>query len=228
LHTQQAYLVPARHVFASLQNHHTERKTDHERGIASGMTWEEALCQALFDWCNYLTIAALNDTSHIYTQVDLTSTTMTAEGTYAHHLLKTVGEQITIYDVTGSLQIPTFATCLGEKVIAYSTHCDVAQALRMGLMQALQQYQSSQSQQLEYAVAPVPDLPLSLRSNQLQIPHYTQPVTWAARLEWLLHTFQANKFRTFAIPLDHDPTLMRALPFIVRVLLGHELGINEA
>lgn len=211
LHTQKACLVPAMHVFFSLHNK--------ERGIASGMIWEEALCQALFDWCNYLTVGQLKDTQHSSIQVDLARSPMTPEGVHLYHLLKAAVGQITIYDITGALQVPTFATCLGEKVVAYSTHCDVAQALRMGLEQALQQYQSEQFQQPEYAVVPVPDFPSTLRSDQLSVPDYTLPEVWSERLEWLLQQFQANSLRAFAIPLNHDPALMQVLPSIVRVLL---------
>lgn len=217
LHTQQAYLVPATQVFFSLSN--KERGTESERGVASGMIWEEAICQALLDWCNYLTVGQLKDAQQSSIQVDLARSPMTPEGAHLHHLLKAAVGQITVYDITGTLQVPTFATCLGEKVIAYSTHCDVAQALRMGLEQALQQYQSEQFQQSEYAVVPVPDFPSTLRSDQLYVPRYTLPEAWSARLEWLLQKFQANSLRALVIPLNHDPALMQMLPYIVRVLL---------
>jgi putative thiazole-containing bacteriocin maturation protein len=212
LHTQQAYLAPATQVFFSPHN------TDSERGIASGMNWEEAICQALLDWCNYLTVEELKASHHSYIQVDLAKAPMTPEGTHLHHLLKTTGRQITVYDVTGTLQVPTFAICSDEKVIAYSTHCDVAQALRHGLEQALQQYQSEQFQQPEYAI-PMPDFSPTLRNDQLHVPRYILPEAWPARLEWLLQKLQTNCLHAFAIPLDHDPALAQVFPYIVRVLL---------
>jgi hypothetical protein len=219
LQMQQAYIVPAKQVFSAL--HNQNRGTENERGIASGMSWEEAICLALLDWCNYLTVEHLQDAQQAYLQVDLTRTPLTPEGIYLYHLLKTaVGQKITVYDVTGPLHIPTFATCFGEKVVAYSTHCDGAQALSMGFEQALQQYQSEQCLQFEYAVAPVPDFPSALRSDQLSVPRYTPPDAWPARQEWLLQRFQANGLRAFAVPLDHDPALVQVLPFIARVLLS--------
>jgi hypothetical protein len=218
LHTQQASLMPAIQVFSYLYN--KERETESERGIASGMTWEEAICQALFDWCHYLTVEELKNSQRLYLRVDLDRIPMTAEGTYLHHLLKATGGQITVYDVTGTLQVPTFAMCLNEKVVTYSTHCDGAQALSIGLEQVLQQYQSEQFQQSEYAIAPAPDLPTTLRSDQLHVPQYTLPEAWSARQEWLLQKFQANNLRAFAIPLDHDPALVQVFPYIARVLLS--------
>jgi hypothetical protein len=219
LQTQQACIVPAGQVFSTL--HNQDQGVESGRGIASGISWEEAICQALLDWCNYLTVEHLKDARQAYFQVDLTRTLLTPEGLYLYHLLKTaVGQKIFVYDVTGSLGIPTFATCFGAKVVAYSTHCDQAQALSMGFERALQQYQAEQCLQLEYTVAPVPDFPPALRGAQLSAPHYTLPDTWPARQEWLLQRFQANGLRSFVVPLDHDPALAQVLPFIVRVLLS--------
>jgi bacteriocin biosynthesis cyclodehydratase domain-containing protein len=219
LQTQQACIVPAEQVFSTL--HTQDQGTESERGIASGMSWEEAICRALLDWCNYLTVEHLKDAQQAYFQVDLDRTLLTPEGRYLYHLLKAaVGQKIIVYDVTGLLHVPTFATCFGEKVVAYSTHCDEAQALRMGFERALQQYQAEQCQQFEYAVAPVPDFPSALRSAQLSVPRYTLPDTWPARQEWLLQRLQANGLRALAVPLDHDPALAEVLPFIARVLLS--------
>jgi hypothetical protein len=144
---------------------------------------------------------------------------MTSAGVYLHHLLKTAVGQITVYDVTGTLHVPTFSICLAEKVVTYSTHCSVALALERGLEQALQQYHAEQFQQPESALVPVPDLPAILRSEQQHVPRSPLPEAWSERQEWLLQNFQAHRLRALAIPLDHDPALIQVLPFIVRVLL---------
>lgn len=212
LQTQQAFCVPATYVFSAL--------CQQERGFAAGQTWEEALCQALFDWCNYLTVEQVQDAQQTYPQVDLDRMPMIPEGVHLLRLLKAANAQITVYDITGPLRVPTFAICSGEKVVAYSTHCDGAQALLLGLEQALRQYQSEQFQQPDYAVAPVPDFPVRLRNDQLSVPRYTSPDAWPDRLAWLLQQLQANALRACAIPLDHDPALARVLPFIARVLLS--------
>lgn len=218
LQTRQVCPVPAAYAFPALCR--SEQGTEPARGIASGMNWEEAICQALLDWCNYLTVEELKEARQVYAQVDLARVLLPAQGEYLYRLLKTaLGEQILIYDVTGSLHVPTFATCFGERVVAYTTHYDAAQALDSGFAQALQQYQAEQYQQFEYAVAPVPALPSSLRAPQLSVPHSTQLDTWSARQEWLLQRLQASGLRALVVPLNHDPALTRILPFIVRVLL---------
>ena len=153
---------------------------------------------------------------------------MTAEGVYLAGLLKAVVGQVVVYDVTGTLQVPTFAICLDEKVVAYSTHWDVAQALGLGLEEALQHYQSEHFQEGEYALVPVSDFPAALRSEQCSVPRYPAPDVWSERQKWLLQKLQANGLRAFAVPLDHDPALVEMLPFIVRVLLGKsELSKGE-
>jgi putative thiazole-containing bacteriocin maturation protein len=191
------------------------------RGIASGMSWEEAICQALLDWCNYLTVEEVKNTRRAYAQVDLSSASLMPEGTYLYRLLReTVGQQLCIYDVTGSLGVPTFATCFGEQVLAYATHYDEAHALGIGFERALQRYQAEHCQQLEYVGVPAPALPSFLRASRLSVPRYGLPTAWPARQEWLLQRLRLNGFRVLVIPLDHDPALARILPFIVQILLS--------
>lgn len=212
LQTQQAALVPASHVFTSPEQH--------TRGLASGNIWDEALCDALTDWCRELTIEQLANAHQPYPQVDLAQTLTTPEGTYLIRALQATGRCITVYEITGSLGVPTFAVCLDQKTVAYSSHCDIERALSLGLEQALQQCQSEQFQQPEYALAPVLDVPMHLRGDTVTVPRSTCPEAWSERQDWLLKQLQTNTFRAFAVPLDHDPALAETLPFIVRVLVG--------
>lgn len=219
LHTQLAHLVPASLVFAP-----AEEETVSIPGVASGQSWDEALCVALFQWGTFLTIAKLKDGHHPYAQVAIDTTPMTPTGLYLYDVLRTVGEQVTIYDVTGMLQIPTFAICLGRTVVAYSTHCDSALALELALEQAVQHYQSLHSQQPAYALPPVPDLPISWRGDALAISHEVVGESWSRRLHWLVKRFQANGLRVIAIPLDHDHACNEVLPSLVRVLIARVAG----
>jgi len=212
LQTQQAALVPASHVFTSPEQH--------TRGLASGNIWEEALCNALTDWCRVLTSERIASAHQPYPQVDLAQTLTTPEGKYLIRALQATGRCITVYDITGSLGVPTFAVCIDQKTVAYNSHCDVARALSLGLEQALQQCQSEQFQQPEYALAPVADVPMHMRGDTVTVPRSTCPEAWSERQTWLLEQLQANAFRAFAVPLDHDPALTETLPFIVRVLVG--------
>jgi bacteriocin biosynthesis cyclodehydratase domain-containing protein len=223
MQTLQAVLVPATHVFSS-----------DERGIAVGMSWDEAVCRALLDWCNLLTVEQMREVQ----QVDLLKMPMTSEGNYLYQLLKTAGEQVTAYDVTGVLQIPTFALYAGEQVVAYSTDYDAKQALRKGLEQVLWWHQAQHTQNSDnrkglslrdYPAVSVPALPPVPHEEQLSTPAFSAaPETWLARKEWLLQKMWSHGMRVFVVPLDHDPTLARMVPFIVRVLVsGKELQEGE-
>ncbi|GHO93022.1 hypothetical protein KSF_030700 [Reticulibacter mediterranei] len=239
MQTQRAVLVPATHVFSS-----------DERGIAAGMSWDEAVCRALLDWCNLLTIEQMREAQ----QVDLLKMPMTSEGHYLYQLLKIADVQITAYDVKGALQVPTFAICAGEQVVAYSTDCDEKQALCRGLERALWWHQAKHSPNsdnrkglfhdncqglhsdnrkglshdnhkglslLDYPAAPLPALPLTLRGKYLSVPSFSvAPETWLDRQKWLLQKLWSHRMHAFVAPLDHDPTLARMEPFIVRVLVS--------
>lgn len=216
--TRQVCLLPAVSVFSSRQC--AASSVMSVRGIGSGMNWDEAICQALLDWGTYLTIIQLNDAQHPYTMVNLAESPMTPTGAYLRDLLTIAGEHITVYEVTGTLQLPTFAVCWDGQTIAYSTHWERTLALEAGLMQAVQHYQSQHFQQPEYALAPVPNLPSDLRGNQQSIPQALLPTTWPARQAWLLQSLQDRGLRVLALPLDHDPVLRQIMPYIVRIMLA--------
>ncbi|HEY1349101.1 MAG TPA: TOMM precursor leader peptide-binding protein [Ktedonobacteraceae bacterium] len=215
LQTQQAVLVLAPCLPA-------------EPGVASGESWEEALCQALLGWCLSLTLEQMPHTQRVYPRVDLAQISQAAEGAYLARLLDVCGVRVAFYDVTGSLGVPTFAVCLGERVVAYTTHYEVRQALALGLVHALQQYQADHFQQMALALAPVPDCPLERRGEQCALPDYALPDTWLARRQWLLARLQDRGLRGFAMPLDADPALARLLPFLVRVFLCQDSEYAEA
>ncbi|GER91517.1 hypothetical protein KDW_56790 [Dictyobacter vulcani] len=213
MHTQQPYLVPAARVFST-----SDDKIATGPGVAAGMTWDETISQALLDWSQQLTLANVTQTPQAYRQVDLASTPMTEVGTQFYQLLIAAGCQLTVYDVTGALQIPTFAICSDGQTVAYGTQCTVAEALEKGLQQALQHHQATMFQQSTPTPATVAELPLHLRGNELYVPdENTRSETSSAA--WLLQRFQANRLRILTIPLDHDPALIKIMPFSVRLLL---------
>jgi bacteriocin biosynthesis cyclodehydratase domain-containing protein len=216
LQTRQVCPVPAAHAFPALFAPDQASLP----GVAWGLSWEEAMCRALLDWCTALTVEELRMACQAYARVDFASFCLPAAVLHLYHVLQKVSAQgLAVYDVTGSLRVPTFATCMGERVVAYTTACDPAQALGLGLQRALQCWQAQQCRPQVDVGAPVPDLPLALRGRQLSVPHSSLPESWLARRAWLVCRLQASAFRALALPLDHDPVLTRVLPFLVRVLV---------
>jgi hypothetical protein len=191
------------------------------------MNWDEAVGEALLDWVAYLTVKQVSEAERAYALVNLAESPMTSTGAYLRELLTIAGVPVTVYEVTGTWQIPTFAICWGEQTIAYSAHWEWTLALEAGLLQAVQHYQSQHFQQSEYALAPVPDLPLDLRGKHWSVPQKPLPTAWPARQAWLVQALQDRGLRALALPLDHDPALRRFMPFIVRVVLARHGNEEE-
>jgi bacteriocin biosynthesis cyclodehydratase domain-containing protein len=209
LQMQQACPVPATQAFPALD----PQEQGGMRGVAWGMSWDEAVCRALLDHCNDLTVQRVKQARQSYARVALARLALPASGRHLVSLLHlTVGEELLLYDVTGSLGVPTVATCVGERVVAYTTACNEVEASDLGLLRALEQFQTG-------ARAPVPALPLALRGSQRSVARCALPETWEARRVWLVQRLQTHGFRMLAVPLDHDRALARILPWIVRVLL---------
>ncbi|GLV55650.1 hypothetical protein KDH_24940 [Dictyobacter sp. S3.2.2.5] len=218
LYSDRACLVPASQVFYTLYQRESEDVLPH--GISSSMDWNEAVCHALLDWCHHLTVEQLAASAQPCPRVDLAHTPLSATGAHLVRLLEIAGSLPEIYDVTGTLEIPTFAFCVDDRVIAYNTHCEAAQALQMGMQQVLQHYQSIQCQQPDYAITPPVDLSPSLRGEQFSIPDYPCPDGWPDRLTWLVQQLWSHDLCACVVPLDHDPGLAEIFPFVVRVLLS--------
>jgi putative thiazole-containing bacteriocin maturation protein len=217
LQTGQACLVPASLVYPVL----CDLSPLSEVGVGSGMSWAEAVSQAMLKLCQHLTIIQLGKVEKSYPLVDLAATPLEPEGMRQRRMLDAIGETLTIYDVTDQLlQVPTFAFCLREKTVAYSTHLDVAQALCDGLEQTTLHWQISREQSVIPHGPTVPNLPMVLRSDKQVIPQFTARTLWSDRKQWLQQTLEKNGWHAFATPLDQDPALSQVQPYIVRVLLA--------
>jgi YcaO cyclodehydratase, ATP-ad Mg2+-binding len=230
LSTGEVCLVPAPLVYPVLRG--LSPLGDAGVGISSAKSWAEAIGLALLKICRYLTITQLE---HIqYPHVDLSTVTLSPEGTRLRHLLEQMGERVTAYDVTGPLQVPTFAICSGDKTLAYGTHVDIARALQSGFEQALLCKQLSGEQALVNSLPSVPDLPQERRSEVTEetgartgaspvptIP-YDASQEWPDLNLWLQDVLQMNGWRAFAVPLDHDPVLRQIYPCIVHVVVARD------
>jgi hypothetical protein len=127
------------------------------------------------------------------------------------------------------------------KTVAYSTHINVAQALRDGLEQAILHQQLSGKQILANNLPAVPDLPVALRGEKGTVETRTgavgtglapvrvptapfstdeAPQEWSDCKRWLQEVLQMHGWRAFAVPLDHDPALSQIQPYVVRVLVA--------
>jgi putative thiazole-containing bacteriocin maturation protein len=217
---RQAHLVPANLVFPMLGGRTPLVQVIH--GIASGMSWAEAVSRALLTTCQILTIAHLHDAITPFPQIDLATVALDPQGARQRYVLDIMREAVTVYDVTGPLQVPTFAICFSERTIVYSTHLDVTEALKEGLELAMRYRlaQAFRTHQPTMTGPAVPELPAALRGDIALLSQHVAPQQWFARQQWLQLKLQDHGWQSFAVPLDHDPACNQILPFIVRVLLA--------
>ncbi len=225
LSSGQACLVPATLAYPVLRARALHGIP--QLGIGSGMSWAEALSRGLLSLCQHLTVAQLSDRQKPYPQIDLAATPLEPEGTAQRHTLSYIlgetEETLKVYDVTGPLRIPTFAFCLDDKTIAYTTRFSVSQALRDGLEMAFMSWQLADEESA--TLPPVLDLPPALRGDDISTPAYEVPLEWPERLQWLQAALQKMGWHALAVPLDLDPALRAVQPYIASVLL--KAGLNE-
>lgn len=219
LHTAQTCLVPASFIYPGLRGVIPSDTTT--PGLASGLSYAEAISRALLSYCKYLTLRDIAMAQKPFAQVKLEALSLSAEGARYRHLVELLGETIAIYDVTGPLQVPTFAFCLGDTTLAYSSHLDISEAIHDGLEQILQHYQSITNDQLQYALGVVSNLLTDLRGTDITLPEYKALPDWPTRQSYLQDVLYTRGWRAFVAPLHPDPALTSILPYIVHVLLAH-------
>jgi len=185
-------------------------------GAAAAYSWSEALEAGLVQHCRRLTIAEALASGRRFHPVDLQTGELDETAEYCQTTLESVGERVTVYDVTGSLGVPTFACALAGEVVAYGCATSATDALRDGLQQVLLYYQAQANNEWEYAPEDVPDLPSRLRTSDVRPVTSPPPLDVDTLARRLAHGGHAPA----AVPLDHDQGVGRIMPYIARVVVG--------
>lgn len=203
--------------------------------LASGFTWAQAVATALASVCQQLTVASLDLDGEPFPLVDLCTGVLDATGVldtglfdeqgarYAQ-ILRTWGVPVAVYDVTGTLGIPTFAFCVGNQTVAYRTNVDVRDALRCGLEQTVAHEQARANHQPDYAPPDVADLPHRARGVQPTLPRSSSPGDWVHQQHRLCDALMQQGRRVVVVPLDHDPAFTDVLPYIVNLIVEPEVA----
>jgi putative thiazole-containing bacteriocin maturation protein len=213
----QPKLVPAALVFPTLCGLVPSAAT--APWIASGFSWAEALSTALRSVCQTLTMGELDTRSEPFPQIDLEHVALDDQGMRYWRILQTLEVPVVAYEVTGALEVPSFAFCVGDHTVAWSTEVNARDALRSGLEQTLQYEQARANHQPGYAPPQVRDLPRRLRGSQLTLPQTGSPVAWADQQRWLCDVLKRAGRRVVAVPLDHDPAVTDVLPYLVNLVV---------
>ncbi|MEU6410851.1 TOMM precursor leader peptide-binding protein [Microbispora sp. NPDC046933] len=216
--TGRARSVPAALAFPVLDG--SAAGEDTAPGLASGFGWQEAVSRGLLALCAEITIADLGRTVTPFPPVDLAAAPLTEQAGRYLSMLDILGQRAVVYDVTGPLEVPTFATCVGERTVAYTSDVSVPRALESALERAVQDCQARADDHPAYAPRPVPALPSGSRGAKSVVPAYAAPEDWPQALEFLARRLERTGRRPVAVPLDHDPVLKAVLPYIVNVVLA--------
>lgn len=175
-------------------------------GAAAGYDWADAVTAGLVDWGREVTIAALPISGQPLSTVDVENAGLDDVGYRYRRLLAELNEPLVVYDITGSLGLPTFAFCLGTSPVRYTSAPQAADALRDGLEKTLLPRQAQLS---------APPLPESLRGDgtpgRLLPPDIDVPT--------LVKALHRDGWVPIAVPLDHDPEITRIMPYVVQVVL---------
>ncbi len=187
--------------------------------LASGFGWAEAVATTLASVCQQLTVAGLDLGGEPFPLIDLDAGVLDEQGARYAQILRTWGIRVAVYDVTGTLQIPTFAFCVGNETVAYQTNVDVRDALRCGLEQTVAHEQARAHHQPDYAPPHVADLPHRARGVRLTPPQPRSPGDWAHQQRRLCDALMQQGRRVVVVPLDHDPAVTDVLPHIVNLVV---------
>ncbi|HEU5230493.1 MAG TPA: TOMM precursor leader peptide-binding protein [Ktedonobacteraceae bacterium] len=215
---EHACLVPALLVYPGLQGLVPGEKTT--LGLASGLTWSQAVSRALLKLCKELTLLHIPSAREPFPHIDLMALPLDDEGARYRHMLELTKTLPQVYDVTGPLGVPTFAFCLDTTTITYATHLSPFKAIRTGLEQVVQQYQAQVNRQPAYALPAVPTLPAKLQGHELQSLTYQNSLDPSVEQSYLQRILVEQGWQPIVVPLHGDPVLTHIMPYIVHALLA--------
>ncbi len=229
---QRPRLVAAASVFPPL--HGLVPSLDSAPWLASGFSWAQAVATALASVCQQLTVADLDLDGEPFPLVDLDAAllgtgVLDEQGARYAAILRTWDVPVAVYEVTGTLGIPSFAFCVGNETVAYRTGVDVREALRCGLEWTVAHVQARTNHQPDYAppdvadVADVADVPHRARGMRPTLPQSMLQLSgsgdWVYQQHRLCDALIKHGNRVVVVPLDHDPAVTDVLPYIVNLVV---------
>lgn len=184
-------------------------------GHACGTDWNDACGTALAEHVHTLATHEPGPHATPAALVDPEEVELEEEGEFALDVLRGLGEVPRIYDLTGPLGVARFAFCEGSRTVAWSAALDPARALTDGLRECLLRRQAM----VHGAPRPLPEppqLPIRLQGAR------RGPMPEATDLDQVATRLRGRGRLAVAIPLDHDPALAEAVPYLVKVVLCDE------
>lgn len=207
-------LMPAAAAFPGLRREPTMASAT--VGLGAGLGWDAAVVAGLLSYCHRHTLAEIAQAASPFPEVDATTVELDATGARCRGLLTAVGQPPAVYDVTGSLGVPSYAFCAGPETVTYATAESAPAALARGFTDVLRAAQARAHGQAAVAPPAVPNLPAELR-GQLTGPVSLGDQLWdVPTLAGRLHDVAG--WVAVAVALDHDPALAAIMPYLVQVV----------
>jgi hypothetical protein len=177
--------------------------------VVAAYDWPAAVRQALLAHCRRLTLADAARSPRPFPRVDpaLGPPRFT-------DLLAATGRPLTVYDITGSLGVPTMLCYLGSAPAGCSSALTSRAALDLVLEETLLRHQARTDPHAAYAPPPVRGLPHPPLAGA-----YATVTDEAVTADAVAAALLARGHRPIAVPLDHDPAAAAILPFTVHVVL---------
>lgn len=170
-------------------------------GAAAGYSRSEALEAGLVEHCRQLTV----DERQPRRRVDLGEVSLDASGERYRAMLAAIGRAVTVYDITGSLGVPTFLCFLDDEPAGCAARLDSGAALTDTLEQAVLHYQAPAHSPNDHVLTaeadPATALPVS--------------IDLATAVQALIRAGH----RPVAVPLDHDQEMSAIVPHTFQVVL---------
>jgi hypothetical protein len=185
-------------------------------GVAAGFDWQEALTAGIAEHCLARTAAGTTNVSKPAHLVDLDA--LDADGADApvvryRDLLASTGRRFSVYDLTGTMPMPTFLCDLDGLQAGSACALNSDDALLATLEQALLTYQSMENNQPDYRPPVIsPPVAVSRDSGPVPLLRVRRSVSEVVR------DLAADGHRLFVVPLDHDPAITDVLPYLIRVV----------
>jgi putative thiazole-containing bacteriocin maturation protein len=201
-------------------------------GLASGFSWSEAIVRGLLACCEQLTVEELTRRATPCARLAIERLPRTEVSDRHLRTLELLEAPVCLYEVTGSLGVPTIGACLGDHTVCYASHLDPAQAIESALEAVVLHHQAHESDRAELGPPPPAPLRPELRGAEpggLPAASSTPPRrAWQEWQQQLVARLQHAGWQLVAVPLDHDPVLQPVLPYIVQIVLRPAGGASLA
>ncbi|MFC9228852.1 hypothetical protein ACFTZI_07760 [Streptomyces decoyicus] len=193
--------------------------TDHEVGVAAGLSWDEAVADGLAQHCVRLALRDVTQGRSRPRPVRLRPDALAAGERRLLDLLSASRGSVEVADIGEALGVPVLAWWQGGRPAAVT--CG-EEAVVEGLRAVLLDRQAVMTGEPAYAPARWGRLGAPVEgdgSAELPVP---------AGPERMVEALRSRGARPLVVPLDHDPAVHEVLPFVVRVVIADGDGRGPA